>query len=438
VVVEVRLPLLPQQQKREQLNRRNKMKPFLKGIVRNEGKGRQGLGIQLFRLDAAEEAEINLTDFESEEADGSETATTAIMRIYEDIGENFWTGEGITAKKFASELDELGDIKRLNIHINCLGGDAFTAQAIHSIIGAHSAKTTSYIDGVAASAATLIACAADEVIARYNTSYMVHYPWAMSIGNAEVMRKAAEDLDQLTIPIVNVYKEQVKGKIDEDKIRELMANETWMSADEALKHGFVDKVRGKIRAIAKVNNTQIFCSGQTMNFAKYQYQNMPKYPLDATLKPKAKIARISVNKPEEKENKPMPMTIEELREQHPELLSSVQNKAAQDERIRLAALDALIVPGTEAIIAKAKADGKQPIEVMPECYAIAQANIAQAGAMQKLNNDAKAAGNVPAGDAPSVKPKGDDKKNRGIELLTKAQTNLHSRRLPQLANGNSK
>jgi ATP-dependent protease ClpP protease subunit len=408
------------------------MKAFLRGIVRNDGKGRQGLGVQLFRLDAAEEAETNLTDLEAEEVDGAEPATTAIMRIYEDIGEDFWTGGGITAKSFAGQLDELGDIKRLNVHINCLGGDAFTAQAIYSIISDYPAKTTSYIDGVAASAATIVACAADEVIARHNTSYMVHYPWAMAVGNAEVMRKAADDLDKLTIPIVSVYKEQVNGKIDDDKIRELMAGETWMSADEALENGFVDKVRGKIRAIARASATQIMCCGQTMNFAKYQYKNVPDYPLEKPkLKPKA-IARVDVKKPEQKEK---PMTVEELREQHPELLASVQVKAAQDERVRSAALDAMVVPGTETIIAKAKVDGKQPIDVMPECYTVAQTNIAQANAVQKLTNDAKAAGQVPAGDAPSVNPNPkDDRKAKGVELLTKAQTNLHPRRFA-MANG---
>jgi hypothetical protein len=292
---------------------------------------------------------------------------------------------------------------------------------------------------VAASAATIIACAADEVVARHNTNYMIHYPWGITVGNAEVMRKAAEDLDQLTIPIVSVYKEQVKGKIQEDTIRQLMADETWMTADEALENGFVDKVRGKIRAIARVSGTQIFCSGQKMNFAKYQYKNVPDYPLvKPKFQPKA-VARIDVKKPEKKDE-PIVMTIEELREQHPELLASLQVKAAQDERIRLAALDAMIVPGVEAIVAKAKTDGKQPADIIAECYAVAQTSLVQAGNVQRLANDAKPAGQVPAGDAPLVKM--DDKRTKGIKLLTEAQTNLRSRnkrfQMAIAANGSGK
>jgi hypothetical protein len=95
----------------------------------------------------------------------------------------------------------------------------------------------------------------------------------------------------------------------------------------------------------------------------------------------------------------------------------------------------MIVPGVEAIIAKAKTDGKQPADIMAECYAIAQTNLAQASTLQKLHNDAKPAGNVPAGDAPNVKV--DDKQTKGIKLLTQAQTNLHNRNKRfQVANGN--
>jgi ATP-dependent Clp protease, protease subunit len=408
-------------------------KAYLRAIVRNSGKGRQGLGVQLFRLDAAEAAETDLTELEQEElSEADDPSSTAIMRIYEDIGEDFWTGEGITAKKFAEELDSLGDIKRLNIHINSLGGDAFTAQAIYSIIADHPAKTTSYIDGVAASAATITACGADEVVARHNTSYMIHYPWAVAVGNAEVMRDAAQRLDELTVPIVSVYKEKVRGKISEDDIKELMAKETWMSADEALEKGFVDKVRGRIRAIAKVSATQILCNGQTMNLAKYQYQNAPKFKFQEMPEPGVKpSARLQVSEPKLKGK---PMTLEELTKEHPELLQTVQNNAAQAERTRLAALDAMLAPGVESIIAKAKAENKQPSDIAQECYAVAQRSLVEMANLTKLAKDAQAAALVPAGDAPVTKP--EDKNAKGIKLLTAAQAKLPSQKRFQQAVGN--
>jgi ATP-dependent Clp protease protease subunit len=402
------------------------IKAYMRSIVRLAGKGRQGVGVELFRLDAAETEEIELTDSEEEIASES-TNSTAIMRVYENIGEDFWTGEGITAKKFANELDGLGSIKRLNIHINCLGGDCHTAQAIHSIISDYSCgKKTSYIDGVCASAATLIASAADQVIARHNTNYMVHYPWAICVGNAEAMSKAAEDLEKLTIPIVSVYKNQVKGKIDEEKIRELMANETWLTADEALEYGFVDKVRGKIKAIAKASSTQIFCSGQLMNFAKYKYSNFPNYPFEEIEQPK-KENRMAHNVSDSGHQNvstlidPLQINLEYLSTNHANLVASI----IDGERKRINDLDAMDGPGLEDLITAAKVDGRTPNQIAMECLALTRKQLEGTNQLGALNRDSANLSRVPAGDAPTNKPQ--SKKEKGIALLTKAQSSINKR-----------
>jgi ATP-dependent Clp protease, protease subunit len=377
-----------------------KFQPYLKSIVRNGGKGRMGLGVELFRLDAITEEE--LTEEEAEVADESknEASSTAIMRIYEEIGEDFWTGNGVTAKRFSEELDSFGPIKRLNIHINSLGGDVFTAQAIYSILSDHSSKKTSYIDGVAASAATLVACGADEVIARVNTNYMLHFPWSIAIGNAETMRKAATDLDAITVPIVSVYKEQVKGKVDEEKIRGLMEKETWLTAEEALEFGFVDKIRGKIKAIAKVGKSQILCSGRMMDVGKYHYRNVPNYPaVDPESSPSPPVK--ATTKLTKKENI---MTKEEI---DPKLLSDIEAKAKEDERARLSALDAMSSPGLEDIIAKAKKEGSQPNAIAMECFDITKKALAAAKVTGALARDAAPAGSIKAGEAPLPKPEED-------------------------------
>ena len=372
-------------------------KPYLKSIVRNGGKGRMGLGIELFRLDTVDESE--LTDEEAEEASENkvDATGTAIMRVYEEIGEDFWTGGGVTAKKFAEQLDEFGDIKRLHIHINSLGGDVFTAQAIHSIISEHKSRKTTYIDGVAASAATLIACAANEVVARMNTSYMVHYPWSFAVGNAATMRKAADDLDAVTKPILNVYKAQVGDKLDEAGIRELMEGETWMDAESALEYGFVDRIKGKIKAIASVGKSQILCSGRVMNIGKYHYRNVPKF--------KAEVPP-TAEKPKLKQKDDMIMTREEV---DPKLLGEIEANARTAERARLAALDEMNGPGLEEIITKAKAEGKQPGDIALECLKITKAKAEQASKGNALAKDAAAAGSVPAGEAPQNKPEPTEK-----------------------------
>jgi ATP-dependent Clp protease, protease subunit len=378
-------------------------KPYLKSIVRNGGKGRMGLGVELFRLDGVAEEELTVEEFEEAEA----TSSTAIMRIYEDIGEDFFTGGGVTVKKFAEELDSFGDIKNLHIHINSLGGDAFTAQGIHSVISDHKSRKTAYIDGVAASAATIIACSANEVVARANTSYMIHYPWSLAIGDAETMRKAANDLDKITVPIVNVYKAQVRDKIDEERIRELMEDETWMTADEALEYGFVDRIKGKINAIAKVSKSQILCSGKVMDVGKYHYHNVPQYPFAA----KAKESKEEKPKQEKTKN----MTRDEI---DPQVLSQIQSEARAAERTRLDALDAMSAPGLTDIIAKAKTEGKEPKDIAMECNAIMREQLKASKTVGALQRDAKFA-NVQAGDAPTPKPVA-TVQERGANLMANA------------------
>jgi ATP-dependent protease ClpP protease subunit len=356
------------------------------------------------------------------------------MRVYETIGEDFWTGKGITAAGFAEELDNLGDIKRLNLHINCLGGDTHTAQAIYNILADHSSRKTAYIDGIAASAATIVACGAHEVVARRNTNYMIHNPWTLAMGNAADLREAAEVLDKITIPIVQVYKQQVNGKIDEDKIRSLMDAETWMTAEEALEYGFVDKVRGKVKALASADKSHIISNGKVFNLGKYQYKHVPSYP-------KAAVRLEVKEKPKEEELKkgPTSMTLEEMRTQSPELLASIQSEARAAERQRLSALDAMMAPGCEAIIAKAKADSSiNPADIALECNGIIREQLSQQANLNALQKDAGAASNVPAGDAPTSKVAAvRTRKDRGVKLLAAAQANLNQQRRPHLQqNGN--
>jgi ATP-dependent Clp protease, protease subunit len=405
---------------------------YLRSIIRDSGRGRQGIGVELFRLDAAADEGVELTDEEVEEAAEEEHSTTAIMRIYEEIGEDFWTGNGMTVRKFSDQLEELGKIKRLNIHINSLGGDTHTAQAIHSIISEFEAHKTSYIDGVAASAATVVACGADEVIARFNTNYMIHNPWSIVVGSSEALREAAEALDKITVPIVAVYKQQVKGKVSEDKIKELMAAETWMTAEEARDYGFVDKVRGKIKAISKADRAHLCAAGRVMNFAKYQYRNMPKYPLvPRKVEPKGKetMADNATQAPPASA-----LTVEVLTKDHPQLVAQL----LQGERDRLSALDAMMAPGLEAIIANAKSSGKSPNDIALECFNITRTNLAQNANLSALKKDANLAGGVPASDAPVTAP-AQSKQQRNVSVMQAAiKADRTQQRLGRMAANNGR
>ena len=138
------------------------------------------------------------------------------------------------------------------------------------------------------------------------------------------------------------------------------------------KKGFVDTVRGKVQAIARVGAGRIMCSGRLMDIARYHYRNAPKWPLQKRL-PEFETAAPAQARPQTEKTKEKPMTKEEIA---PELLASIQAEARTAERARLEALDAMAGPGLTEIIAKAKTENKQPGDIALECLAVTKGNLA--------------------------------------------------------------
>lgn len=166
--------------------------------------------------------------------------TRGEILIYEQIGEGFFT-EGMTAKRFAEDLKALGNINDLDVRINSPGGNVFDGQAIYSQLKAHQARVTVYIDGIAASIASVIAMAGDTIIMPDNALMMIHDPSGLTWGTADDMRKTAEALDKIKETIVAAYKQKAGDNLSDDDIRQLMSDETWMTADEAIAWGFADE-----------------------------------------------------------------------------------------------------------------------------------------------------------------------------------------------------
>lgn len=158
--------------------------------------------------------------------------------IYEDIGEG-WFG-GLTAKAFAEKIDGLGAVNHLDIYINSYGGEVFAGTAIFNVLKRHSARKVVHVDGIAASIASIIAMAGDEIRIAKNAMMMIHEPWGVALGSAAEMREAADKLDQMRELLVDTYVNRTKG--ERKKISALMAAETWFTADEAKAAGFADVV----------------------------------------------------------------------------------------------------------------------------------------------------------------------------------------------------
>jgi ATP-dependent Clp protease protease subunit len=158
--------------------------------------------------------------------------------IYDEI--SFW---GISADDFVKELQEIS-AGIIHVRLNSPGGSVFDGTAIYNALKQHSAKVVVHVDGLAASIASVIAMAGDEVHMGEGSYLMVHDPWSIMIGTADDFRQEADLLDKVGGTISGIY--QSKTGKDETEIKDMMAAETWLTADEAVEMGFADKVdKGK-------------------------------------------------------------------------------------------------------------------------------------------------------------------------------------------------
>lgn len=171
------------------------------------------------------------------------------MLLYGTVGRGFFSESGFTAVDIAEALAEHGRSKPITVRVNSGGGDAFEGMACHSQLKTHKGKVTIIVDSVAASAASVIAMAGDEIIMRRGSMMMIHDPAGMTIGNSADHEKTIEALETIGDSMADVYAER-SGKEPSDA-RKIMKEETWFTADEAVDEGFADQVdSAKARAVA--------------------------------------------------------------------------------------------------------------------------------------------------------------------------------------------
>lgn len=176
---------------------------------------------------------------------------SAEILLYEEIGE-FW---GVSARQFAKEVEELGDdIKHFVLRINSYGGEVFDGVTIYNFLKARKNKLRAslevHIDGVAASIASVIAMVADkgELHMAGNGWMMIHEPHGVGIGTAADMRKTADLLDGIRDKLLDTY--MARASADRKTVSDMIAAETWLTADEALEHGLIDRITDDLQMAA--------------------------------------------------------------------------------------------------------------------------------------------------------------------------------------------
>ncbi len=201
---------------------------------------------------------------------------TGEVFIYGDIVSDKWYDTDVTAKSFQEDLEALGDVDTLNIYINSYGGSVFQAQAIYSILKRHAARVNVYIDGIAASAASLVAVAGDTVYMPKNAMMMVHWPWSFAVGNAKELRREADALDKIGESMVAAYLAKTGDALTGETLAELLDAETWMTAEEAVGYGLADE-------LVEAKNIAASVGPEWAETYLSRYRNIPE-PLKNALK----------------------------------------------------------------------------------------------------------------------------------------------------------
>ena len=173
---------------------------------------------------------------------------TGELFLYGDIGDSFW-GDGISAKMVVDEVNALGKIDRLMVRMNSAGGDVFDGLSIYNFLSRHPAHVEIDVDGMALSIASIIAMAGKEIRMANNAMMMIHDPWTMAVGSAQDLRKTADLMDQVKGNLINTYAD--RSGMNAVRVSELMSEETWLTAEQAVVEGFADKITGELQIAAR-------------------------------------------------------------------------------------------------------------------------------------------------------------------------------------------
>mgnify|MGYP003623586488 CR=1 FL=1 len=167
-----------------------------------------------------------------------ETDTDRVLEIYGTIAEESWFDDDVTPKLFHEEL--FSGTGNITIWINSPGGDCIAASQIYSMLMDYKGDVTVKIDGLAASAASVIAMAGTKVLMAPTALMMIHNPATLAMGDHEDMKKAISMLDEVKESIINAY--EIKTSLSRTKLSHLMDSETWMNANKAIELGFADGI----------------------------------------------------------------------------------------------------------------------------------------------------------------------------------------------------
>ncbi len=358
---------------------------------------------------------------------------------------DWWTGEPepgfyITPEGFMEDLALVKDKTHINVRLNSCGGDLYTGIAIHNALKGLSGEVNMIVEGIAASAASVIMCAGDTVTVFPGSLVMIHgvsvLTWdAMNIQDMKQMIKSMDASERAVAEIYNA-----KTGIETDTLRSMMSRETWMTGREALEKGFADELKedGDDPEMSLSNDRKIlFVNG--ISHQVEGFRNMPgNIPVRNSAKPaimpNANIRPAS--KAGKKEGKGH-MTLEELREQEPELVESIEQEARNAgtqtvadavtaERQRIADIDSIAASVPDPQMVNDAKYGENPCTAQELCFRVMQRSAQSGQAFLKAyqeDGNASGAGAVSAAPNSGAQMTQEEQDAADIKAVVAAYTN---------------
>lgn len=378
---------------------------------------------------------------------------TAEITMYGDIVEStptdWWgdpvEGSFITLGEFLKDLEQVEACTDITIRMNSYGGDAGVSCTIHNRLRELARNGTTLhciVDGVAMSGGSLIMCACDDVKVNPSSLIMIHKCWSFMFGgyNADEMRAAAQQNDAWDQMQVEVYKR--KTGLSETVIKHMMADTTYMTGREAVEKGFANEVledADPLEIAASADGRSLFVHGRQMHMAPGMFapDTIP------TVTPAAAAAvEANTNQPEENPGnqeggqRPMAKTVEELRQESPDLVTQIEESAraaaaadagtsAADERRRIQEIDAIADQLDPALVEEAKYGENACTAQELALRAVQQAQKIGGNFLRNMQADAHSSGteDVGAAPAPTDDPTGGEPSVEKIEAEAQAAVN---------------
>ena len=378
---------------------------------------------------------------------------TAEITMYGDIVEStptdWWgdpvEGSFITLDEFIKDLEQVENCTDITIRMNSYGGDAGVSCTIHNRLrelARNGASLHCIVDGVAMSGGSLIMCACDDVKVNPSSLIMIHKCWSFMFGgyNADEMRQAAAQNDAWDQMQVEVYKR--KTGLSETVLRHMMADTTYMTGREAVEKGFADQLLEDAEPLdiaASADGRSLFVHGRQMHMAPGMFAP----DIIPTVTPAAGAAvEANTNQPEvnpgnqEGGQRPMANTVEELRQESPDLVAQIEESAraaaaaeagtiAADERRRIQEIDAIADQLDPALVAEAKY-GESACTAQELAFrAVQQAKQIGGNFLRDMKADADGSGveGVGSAPAPTDDPTGGEPSVEKIEAEAQAAVN---------------